>query len=42
VRAGPQYELLATNPSGRLLMATPAIANGMLLIRGTRDLWAVN
>jgi outer membrane protein assembly factor BamB len=41
VRAGPQFELLARNPMGQPLMATPAIAAGMMLVRGERELFAV-
>jgi outer membrane protein assembly factor BamB len=41
VRAGPKFELLATNPMGQALMATPAIGGGLLIVRGERDLFAV-
>jgi outer membrane protein assembly factor BamB len=41
VRAGPKFELIATNPMGQPLMATPAITGGLLLVRGERDLFAV-
>ncbi|HWQ03389.1 MAG TPA: PQQ-binding-like beta-propeller repeat protein, partial [Candidatus Nitrosotenuis sp.] len=30
VKAGPQYELLSKNPMGEVLMATPAISDGIL------------
>jgi outer membrane protein assembly factor BamB len=33
VRAGPKYELLAQNSVGEVVMATPAISDGTLLIR---------
>ena len=36
VRAGPKFELLATNPMGQPLMATPAISDGLLIFR-TKD-----
>jgi outer membrane protein assembly factor BamB len=36
VKAGPKFELLATNPVGQPLMATPAISDGMMYLR-TRD-----
>ena len=36
VRAGPKFELLATNSMGQPLMATPAISDGMLIFR-TKD-----
>ncbi|MGH9658837.1 MAG: PQQ-binding-like beta-propeller repeat protein [Bryobacteraceae bacterium] len=41
VRAGAQYELLAANPMGEVLMATPAIAGGMLIVRGQKHVFAV-
>jgi hypothetical protein len=41
VRAGPRFELIGTNPMGQPLMATPAISDGLLLVRGERDLFAV-
>jgi ankyrin repeat protein/outer membrane protein assembly factor BamB len=33
VRAGPKFELLASNPLGDACMATPAISDGMLIVR---------
>jgi len=33
VRAGPQFELLSTNPIGEYCMATPAISEGVFIIR---------
>ena len=33
VKAGPKYQLLATNPMGEICMATPAVSGGMLLFR---------
>lgn len=33
VKAGKEYQLLATNPMGEVMMATPAISQGMLFIR---------
>ncbi len=41
VRAGREYELLATNPIGEILMATPAISDDMLFIRGRNHLYAI-
>jgi outer membrane protein assembly factor BamB len=41
VRAGPEFALLARNPMGQPLMATPAISGGMLLVRGERELFAI-
>jgi len=33
VRAGRTFELLATNPMGEIVMATPALAGDMLIVR---------
>ena len=41
VKAGPKYELLATNPMGEVLMATPAISDGMIFVRGQHTLFAI-
>ncbi|MET0624866.1 MAG: PQQ-binding-like beta-propeller repeat protein [Pyrinomonadaceae bacterium] len=41
VRAGPKFELLATNPVGEPLMATPAISDGVLILRAHRHVYAV-
>ncbi len=41
VRAGPRFELVAANDMGEPLMATPALAGGMLYVRGARHLFAV-
>jgi outer membrane protein assembly factor BamB len=41
VRAGPAYELLATNPMGEVLIATPAISDGMIFVRGLKHLYAM-
>jgi hypothetical protein len=41
IKAGPVYELLAVNPMGEPLMATPAASDGMIVIRGQRHLFAV-
>jgi outer membrane protein assembly factor BamB len=41
VRAGPKYELLATNAMGEVLMATPAISRGVIYVRGLKHLFAV-
>jgi outer membrane protein assembly factor BamB len=40
VKAGPKYELLATNPVGEVMMATPAISDGMVIVRGVNNLFA--
>lgn len=41
VRAGPKFEVLATNPMGQPLMATPALSGRLLILRGERGLFAV-
>ena len=41
VKAGPQYELMATNPMGEAVLATPALAGDMLIVRGARHLFAI-
>jgi outer membrane protein assembly factor BamB len=41
VKAGPVYELLATNSLGEVAMATPAISEGTLLFRTRNHLVAV-
>jgi outer membrane protein assembly factor BamB len=33
VKAGPKYELISTNPMGEVIMATPAISEGMIFVR---------
>jgi outer membrane protein assembly factor BamB len=41
VRAGRQFEHLATHPMGELLMATPALSQGAMYVRGAQSLYAV-
>ena len=41
VGAGEGFTLLATNPMGEPLMATPAIAGGHLYVRGAQHLFAI-
>ena len=41
VKAGRQYELLARNTMAQPLMATPAIAPGMLIVRGENTIYAL-
>src|SRR5918999_1945850 len=40
VKAGPKYELLAKNPVGEVMMATPAISDGLLIVRGVKHVYA--
>ncbi len=42
VKAGPKFELLATNTMGELMMATPAISSGMMFIRTQHHLFAIS
>ena len=41
VRAGAKHELLATNSMGEPLMATPAISDGMVIVRGQHHLFGI-
>lgn len=41
VKAGPKYELLATNQMGEVIMATPAMSDGMIFIRTTGHLYGI-
>jgi hypothetical protein len=41
VKAGPKYELLATNPLGEVTMASPAISEGTLYFRTRTHLIAI-
>ncbi|HLY20716.1 MAG TPA: PQQ-binding-like beta-propeller repeat protein [Bryobacteraceae bacterium] len=41
VKAGAQYELLAKNPIGEPILATPALAGDLLLVRSARHLYAI-
>jgi outer membrane protein assembly factor BamB len=40
VKAGPKYELLATNHVGEVMMASPAISDGLLIVRGLNHVFA--
>ena len=41
VKAGPEYEESAMNKMGELLMASPAISEGMLYVRAKSHLFAI-
>ena len=41
VRAGRGFALLATNPMGELMMATPAISSNMMFVRTQHHLFAI-
>ena len=40
VKAGPKHELLATNSVGEVVMATPAISDGLVIVRGINHVFA--
>ncbi len=40
VKAGSKYELLAKNPVGEVMMATPAISDGLVIVRTISHLFA--
>jgi outer membrane protein assembly factor BamB len=33
IKAGPKFELVSTNPMGEIVMATPALSRGMMIVR---------
>ena len=41
VKAGAQYELLSKNPIGEPVLATPALAGDLLLVRGAKHVFAI-
>jgi len=41
VKAGPEFELLATNTMDEVIMATPAISGGMIFIRTLHHLFGI-
>jgi len=41
IKAGPTFELLARNPVGEVMIATPAIADKMIIIRGQRHVFGI-
>jgi len=41
VKAGPKYELLATNPLGEIVLATPAISGGMIFVRTQHHVFGI-
>ena len=41
VKAGPKYELVSTNQIGEVMMATPAVSDGMIFIRGQHHVFAI-
>ena len=41
VKAGPRYEELSVNPLGESVLATPAISDGVLVIRGLSHVYGI-
>jgi len=41
VKAGPAYQFLSRNPIGEVLMATPAISEGVIHVRGMQSVFAI-
>jgi outer membrane protein assembly factor BamB len=41
LKAGDEYELLAKNPLGEKVFASPAFSDGDILIRGAKHLWCL-
>jgi outer membrane protein assembly factor BamB len=41
VKSGPQYELIAKNPLGEAILATPALAGDLLIVRGAKHVFAI-
>jgi outer membrane protein assembly factor BamB len=41
LKAGNKYEMLAKNEMGEVLMATPAISDGMIFVRGQNNLFCI-
>ena len=40
VKAGPKYEFVGINPVGEVIMATPAISDGLVIVRAINNLYA--
>lgn len=41
IKAGPEYEVITSNLIGEICMATPAISNGMLFVRGQHHVFCI-
>jgi outer membrane protein assembly factor BamB len=41
VEAGPAFKLIATNSMGETVMATPALSQGVMFVRGSSSLFAI-
>ena len=42
IKAGPKHEVIATNSIGEPVYASPAISDGMIFIRGERNLYCID
>jgi outer membrane protein assembly factor BamB len=42
IGAGPQFKHIATNAIGELLMATPALSDGVMYVRSADSLFAIS
>ena len=41
VQLGDKPQVLARNPVGETILATPALANGTILLRSDQHLWCI-
>ena len=41
MRAGPKYESLGMNPVGEVCMATPALSDGMIVLRTMKNVLGI-
>ncbi|HEX6463091.1 MAG TPA: PQQ-binding-like beta-propeller repeat protein, partial [Vicinamibacterales bacterium] len=41
VKSGTAFELLAKNSFGEVLMATPAVSDGLIIFRGSKNVYAI-
>ena len=41
VKAGAEYQELSKNTVGEVIMATPAISDGLIIIRGLKNVFAI-
>jgi outer membrane protein assembly factor BamB len=41
IKTGAEYEELAKNSMGEVVMATPAISDGLLIVRGQKNVYAI-
>jgi len=41
LKAGPKPELISENPMGEVLMATPALAKDMIVVRGMKNVYGI-